>query len=113
MKKCGNTKKGTNKKKRYGNKRKTSFASMSVNWRLYSWVQIYISAYLSLQNQWSSEVDGKCGVCGDPYNADVKENEDIGGKYVNGVITGSYISGSTMDVKVRITAYHMGWFEFR
>lgn len=64
--------------------------------------------------QWNSENDGKCGVCGDPYNATVKPNEDVDGEYVrNGVITGSYVRGSVMTTKVNLTAYHKGWFEFK
>ena len=58
-------------------------------------------------------VDGKCGVCGDPYNAGEKPNEDVGGKFVTGITTGSYASGTSMEVEVKITAYHKGWFEFR
>ncbi|XP_045185095.2 uncharacterized protein LOC123543096 [Mercenaria mercenaria] len=64
--------------------------------------------------QWNSENNGRCGVCGDPFNAAVKPNEDINGTYVkNGVITGSYVKGDVLNTKVDITAYHRGWFEFR
>ncbi|XP_045183781.2 uncharacterized protein LOC123542162 [Mercenaria mercenaria] len=64
--------------------------------------------------QWNPENDGRCGVCGDPFNAAVKPNEDVDGKYVvNGVITGSYFKGDVMETKVQLTAYHKGWFEFR
>ncbi|XP_060607944.1 uncharacterized protein LOC132760070, partial [Ruditapes philippinarum] len=63
--------------------------------------------------QWNQN-DGRCGVCGDPYNAQVKPNEDVGGLYVvNGVITGSYDKGGVLNTEVEITAYHKGWFEFR
>ncbi|XP_052691192.1 uncharacterized protein LOC128169067 [Crassostrea angulata] len=56
--------------------------------------------------------DGKCGVCGDPYNAP-RENEPPYGKYAKGVITQSYTSGSIMRATVHVTASHKGYFEFR
>lgn len=66
------------------------------------------------QVQWNAENNGKCGVCGDPANADIKPNEDVNGKFVqNGVITGSYVKGNVIETKVNLTAYHKGWFEFR
>ncbi|XP_076825221.1 uncharacterized protein LOC143470825 [Clavelina lepadiformis] len=58
------------------------------------------------------ENGGKCGVCGDSYSAPVKENE-AGGKYALGIITRKYQPGEKIDVKVEITAPHIGYFEFR
>ena len=77
-----------------------------------------------LQVQWNSRNDGRCGACGDPFNQSPKPHEDIGGKYVTGVITGEYEAGSVMEAEVLLTAsvmeaevlltaYHKGWFEFR
>ncbi|XP_060596747.1 uncharacterized protein LOC132750729 [Ruditapes philippinarum] len=64
--------------------------------------------------QYNAVNKGRCGVCGDPFSAAVKPNEDADGKYVkNGVITGSYVKGDILTAKVDITAYHKGWFEFR
>ncbi|CAG2226630.1 unnamed protein product [Mytilus edulis] len=54
---------------------------------------------------------GKCGVCGDPWN-EAHDNE-AGGKYANGIVTGHFKSGQTIAVKVQVTATHLGYFEFR
>ncbi|XP_076823083.1 uncharacterized protein LOC143469315 [Clavelina lepadiformis] len=62
--------------------------------------------------QVQNENDGKCGVCGDPYPAPVKENE-AGGKYALGIITRIYNKGDFIDATVEITAEHKGYFEFR
>ncbi|KAH3809991.1 hypothetical protein DPMN_138373 [Dreissena polymorpha] len=56
---------------------------------------------------------GKCGACGDPYDAWDKPNQTPGGTYVTGTIVRSYESSSVIDIKIEVTAYHMGWFEFR
>ncbi|XP_054159539.1 uncharacterized protein LOC128957752 [Oppia nitens] len=55
---------------------------------------------------------GKCGVCGDPYNGQ-RDNEVPNGKYAKQlVITRTYRSGDTIDVKIQITTNHRGFFEF-
>ena len=41
-----------------------------------------------------------------------KENETPG-KYASGTIVANYTSGQTIDVAVKITANHKGWFEFK
>ncbi|XP_076824944.1 uncharacterized protein LOC143470595 isoform X2 [Clavelina lepadiformis] len=56
--------------------------------------------------------DGKCGVCGDPFQAEMKPHE-AGGKYALGIITRKYEAGDVIDVTVEITAQHKGYFEFR
>ncbi|XP_033731761.1 uncharacterized protein LOC117321453 [Pecten maximus] len=56
---------------------------------------------------------GLCGVCGDPYEADVRENE-AGGAFANGIIVRSYpIGTSRIRVTIDLTAYHKGYYEFR
>ena len=35
------------------------------------------------------------------------------GKYASGTIVANYTSGQTIDVAVKITANHKGWFEFK
>ncbi|XP_052786377.1 uncharacterized protein LOC128221816 [Mya arenaria] len=62
--------------------------------------------------QWNKN-GGNCGVCGDNYADVIKENEDIGGKYVTGTIVRSYVMGSKIDVTIKLTANHRGWWEFR
>ena len=55
-----------------------------------------------------------CGECGDKWDTPVGERPNqAGGIYANGIITETYQSGEVIEVRVRITANHMGWFEFR
>ncbi|KAK3095006.1 hypothetical protein FSP39_009096 [Pinctada imbricata] len=62
-------------------------------------------------HQWNVN-GGKCGVCGDPYDR-TRENE-AGGKYATGTISRCYSdTPSPLVVKVKITANHLGYFEFR
>ena len=35
---------------------------------------------------------GKCGICGDAYDAPVREHEAPNGKYANGIIVAKYAS---------------------
>ena len=62
------------------------------------------------QYQWNTQ-GGKCGICGDPWGG-LKENETPG-KYATGTIVATYTQGQNIDVSVRITSNHKGWFEFR
>jgi Lytic polysaccharide mono-oxygenase, cellulose-degrading len=62
-------------------------------------------------NQWSTN-GGKCGICGDPYQMAPPRNHELGGKYGQGVIVANYTSGSVMQVSVKITANHRGYFQF-
>ncbi|XP_021345671.1 uncharacterized protein LOC110445403 [Mizuhopecten yessoensis] len=56
---------------------------------------------------------GLCGVCGDPYTADVRENE-AGGRFATGIIVKSYPKGtSQIQVTIELTAHHKGYYEFR
>ena len=60
--------------------------------------------------QWNQN-GGKCGLCGDNYLGP-RDNE-AGGKYANGIITGKYSMNSIIPVRIHITANHKGWVEFR
>ncbi|KAK3581748.1 hypothetical protein CHS0354_035079 [Potamilus streckersoni] len=60
--------------------------------------------------QWNTN-GGKCGICGDPWDGP-RENE-VGGKYAQGIIVRKYERGSIINVTVQITANHKGYFEFR
>ena len=56
---------------------------------------------------------GRCGVCGDPFDAIVRENE-AGGKYANGIIANTYTTNDTsMLVVIDIQSFLKGYFEFR
>ncbi|KAK7497837.1 hypothetical protein BaRGS_00010971 [Batillaria attramentaria] len=65
-----------------------------------------------LYTQWFVN-QGKCGVCGDPWNQPVPRDNEAGGRYGKGIITRAYKPGQEMNVRVEITANHAGWFEFR
>lgn len=55
---------------------------------------------------------GRCGTCGDPFQGP-RQNE-AGGKYGLGVIARNYSSDQrTIPVKVVLTAYHKGYYEFK
>ena len=49
---------------------------------------------------------GQCGLCGDPFNENPRQNE-AGGRYANGIIVRTYTAGSTIGVTVQITANHL------
>ncbi|XP_012216518.1 uncharacterized protein [Linepithema humile] len=55
---------------------------------------------------------GKCGECGDNYAFPRPRPNENGGIYGTGVIVQKYKSGSNIDVTVRLTAGHLGHFEF-
>lgn len=57
--------------------------------------------------------DGKCGVCGDPYNG--PKDAEVGGRWVTKppTIVRTYRSGSWINVTVLLTAAHKGDFQFR
>ena len=57
--------------------------------------------------------DGKCGICGDPYDAAIKDHEAPDGKYANGIIVKEFQAGDIMDVTVEITANHKGYLVFK
>jgi hypothetical protein len=65
-------------------------------------------------HQWN-DLNGKCGICGDPWDAATPRANELGGTYgVGKIAKESYFkSGQVMDVTVQITANHLGYFEFR
>ncbi|XP_053669317.1 uncharacterized protein LOC128719713 [Anopheles marshallii] len=62
--------------------------------------------------QWQKN-EGKCGECGDPFDAPLPRPHEFGGKWGQGVIVRRYKPGSTITLRVELTASHMGYFEFR
>jgi Lytic polysaccharide mono-oxygenase, cellulose-degrading len=56
---------------------------------------------------------GKCGLCGDKFGDPTPRNHELGGKYGQGVVVKTYRQGQTIDVTVRITANHKGYFYFK
>ncbi|XP_012548192.1 uncharacterized protein LOC105842064 [Bombyx mori] len=62
--------------------------------------------------QWNKN-DGKCGVCGDPWDASTPRAHELGGRFGKGIIVRKYAPKSTITIKVELTASHNGFFEFR
>jgi len=62
--------------------------------------------------QWATN-GGKCGICGDPWDAPQPRLNEAGGKFGNGIITRRYRVNQAIKVKIELTANHMGHFEFR
>jgi len=54
-----------------------------------------------------------CGVCGDPISQAQPRDNERGGKYANGIITGRYTAGQVIDVEVDLNAAHLGNMEWR
>ncbi|XP_042873807.1 uncharacterized protein LOC122254270 [Penaeus japonicus] len=71
--------------------------------------EIYCGGYA---RQWQRN-GGKCGPCGDPWDAPQPRDNEGGGKYGRGVIVKKYKHSSIVNLGVQLTANHMGYFEFR
>jgi len=56
---------------------------------------------------------GRCGICGDPWDAFPRQNEAPHGLYATGIITKTYRQGSIIPVVLDITANHQGHFSFK
>merc|ERR1711970_538377 len=64
--------------------------------------------------QWYQvKMKGKCGICGDPWDAKPRQHEAPGGRYANGIIVANYRKGQDIDVAVDLTKNHWGHFTFR
>ncbi|XP_017883005.2 uncharacterized protein LOC108626699 [Ceratina calcarata] len=55
---------------------------------------------------------GKCGVCGDNYAMPRPRPNENGGIYGNSTIVKKYVKGGIVNVKIKLTANHMGNFKF-
>jgi len=64
-------------------------------------------------HQFSPAIGGRCGICGDAWDANPREHEAPLGKYANGIIVRSYQPGQEITVSVLVTANHKGYFTFR
>lgn len=67
--------------------------------------------FFNFKTQWKRN-EGKCGICGDAYDAQVKPHE-AGGRYATRFITETYTQGQQIDVMVELTAPHRGKFFFK
>ncbi|KOB64570.1 Eukaryotic translation initiation factor 3 subunit A [Operophtera brumata] len=62
--------------------------------------------------QWNKNA-GKCGVCGDAWDAPTPRAHELGGRFGKGVIVRKYAPKDAITIKVELTANHNGYFEFR
>ncbi len=56
---------------------------------------------------------GKCGICGDPFDATIREHEAPHGRYANGILVREYDAGEIIDISVDVTSNHKGHFVFK
>ncbi|KAG5875935.1 hypothetical protein JTB14_036468 [Gonioctena quinquepunctata] len=61
--------------------------------------------------QWVKN-EGKCGVCGDPWDSKTPRAHEFGGTYGQGIIVRKYAVGSIITIRIELTAIHNGYFEF-
>jgi len=54
-----------------------------------------------------------CGVCGDAYHLHQPRPNEAGGRYGRGVIAATYTQGQIIDVTIRLTTNHLGYFMFK
>jgi hypothetical protein len=54
-----------------------------------------------------------CGVCGDPIGQGRPRDNEAGGRFYRGIITGRYTAGQVITIEVQLTAAHAGFMEFR
>eukprot|EP00916_Digyalum_oweni_P010566 GHVL01017645.1.p1 GENE.GHVL01017645.1~~GHVL01017645.1.p1 ORF type:complete len:233 (+),score=23.36 GHVL01017645.1:411-1109(+) len=65
-----------------------------------------------VSTQWN-KYGGKCGICGDNYGDPHPRANEAGGVYATGIIVKTYSKGDVIDVAVKITANHLGYFIFK
>ncbi|XP_068617830.1 uncharacterized protein [Battus philenor] len=58
-------------------------------------------------------MNGKCGICGDPYDQRQPRSHELGGVFGDGVIVAEYKSGQVISTTVELTAYHRGYWVFK
>ena len=56
---------------------------------------------------------GKCGICGDAWDANPRQHEAPGGKFATGTIVREYNKGETIKATIEVTANHAGKFTFK
>ena len=58
-------------------------------------------------------LNGGCGICGDPLDMPKPRKHEAGGFYGNGIITRTYNTGQDFDIEIEVTAHHKGYFTFK
>lgn len=79
------------------------------NPRNYNDMETFCGGYSVQWNQFG----GKCGLCGDRYGDATPRLHELGGTFGQGVIVKTYTQGSSVNVNVKITANHKGYFYFK
>lgn len=81
------------------------------SWKNFQVIYIYICTFF-LQTQYRVN-GGKCGVCGDSYSDPHPQDNENTGRYGKGIIAAKYQAGSVIDIKIKLTANHLGTFTYR
>ncbi|KAJ8924202.1 hypothetical protein NQ315_006993 [Exocentrus adspersus] len=55
---------------------------------------------------------GNCGVCGDSYTDPHPQDNENTGKYGVGIVVETYQAGSVIEVRINLTANHIGQFSY-
>lgn len=64
-----------------------------------------------LSRQWDVN-RGRCGVCGDASDLEVKPHE-FGGRFATGIVGQSYDQGEVITIEIDLTGSHKGYFGFK
>lgn len=57
--------------------------------------------------------NGKCGVCGDAYDAPHPQPNENTGIYGQGRVVETYQEGAEIDIEIDLTVNHLGHFQYR
>lgn len=68
--------------------------------------------FLLLQRHWQRN-QGKCGICGDPWDVKPPRPHEDGGLYGTGTVVRTYKAGQTIEVVTNIVANHMGYMTYK
>lgn len=63
-------------------------------------------------HQWSYN-RGRCGICGDRYDAPTPRPHELGGRYGDGIVVAHYNPGAIFTATVHLTTSHLGFWEFK
>ncbi len=82
------------------------FQDLTLKYMLCAFVHLFCFFLHWKQIQWDRN-GGRCGVCGDRWDIEPRDNE-AGGRYANGIIGWVYRQGSVAEITVQITVSHRG-----
>lgn len=75
-------------------------------------IQVILLLFAIFQTQWDT-FNGKCGVCGDPYDAPHPQDNENTGLYGKFGPIETYKAGAVVNVTILLTSNHNGVFTYR